>query len=760
MLTIKIIQGDAFMALLKRFSFIMLFLSLVGCGGGDGGLDGGKEPVDPVDEITISMTISDNTVTADAPITVTAIAMQGNSALANQLVTFTLDNDALAYFSPNSATANTDSNGHATITLNAGNEAGAGTISASLVGGQGSSITFDSAGDGNTGGEPTIASIGLFASSQQLASSGAQEVVLTALVKDVDNNLIQGATIEFSADSGAIQVTKAVTEADGKATATLTTELDKSNRVITVTATNEDISDTVNVQVTGTSVNITGSTSLATNDENSFIIKLLDSDGNDIADTIVDVSLSNSSTTAPAGDVASITLPESVKTDFNGQATIKVTGTSGGTNSIIVSALGANDSQDVAVQADSFLFTSFDNNIAPAVNPVNTPIPDVFLSNSAEITLTWLRSGQVVADGTVVNFTTTRGTLEAASAVTKDGQVTAVVSSNNAGKALVTFTGIEGEIALENQLEFEFIAETPATIVAQASPSSIGPNGQKSTISVVVKDANGNLVKNQTVDFNLSDVSNGSIFPASAVTDSNGSASTVYTSSSVSAADSVAIEAKIDLENGSSISDTVALTVSDRELFISLGTGNSVQIIDDTTYNKQYSVFVTDADSTPRADVNLTISAVPTSFRKGFWYAVVDDAGKFKFWGAETVESCNNEDLNRDGIMDTGEDVNGNGMLTPGNVVGAIGEVTTDENGRAVIDIMYPKSDGSWLDVELVAKTRVTGTESQAMVHFTLPTASVDVNDEDIAPPVENIPNDFYSHRSPYGSGKGCDNID
>jgi len=744
------------MALLKRFGFIMLFMSLVGCGGGDGGLGGDGGTPDPVnDPITVSVEISNQTVNASEGAVITATVTQKNSGVGGVVVNFAIDdNDVdgdLAHFSNDTGTATTDSNGVAQISITAGSLAGSGSVVASLSSGETGRVAFTSAGDG-AGGGPEVATVGLFTNTQQLSSSGAEGITLTALVKDANNNLIQGANVSFSSNSGELQITKATTGADGKATAVLNTELDKSNRTIQVTATSNSVNDILDVFVVGTTINISGTSTLAIGDENGFIVKLLDSDGNGIGGQEIALSASNSGS-------ASISLPASVTTDANGQANVLVTGNSGGTNSILASALGATAEKSIAVQADSFLFNAFNNGNGNVVNPSTGGQPaDVLLSDTAIVELTWLRSGEPVADGTVVNFTTTRGTLVSSSATTVEGKVTAQLTSVNAGKALVTFAGVDGNVSLENQIEFEFVAETPATIVAQASPNSIGPNGQQSTISVTVRDANGNLVKNKVVEFKLvNDATNGQIFPASAVTDSNGNASSVYTSSTVSSQNGIEIETTV---SGTSVKDSVNLTVSDRELFIALGTGNSVEIVDDTTYLKRYSAFVTDADSTPRPNVTLKVSAVPSHFRKGYYWPVTDEAGAFLYWGAVTVSKCINEDLNRDGILDAGEDTNGNGVLTPGNEAGVAGEVVTDENGRAVIDIYYGKSDANWVDLELIATTKVTGTEGYAKVLFTPRAATDDINDESVAPPIENVPNETHSFRSPYGSESGCNNID
>ncbi|GAA6173037.1 hypothetical protein NBRC116592_27070 [Colwellia sp. KU-HH00111] len=643
-------------------------------------------------------------------------------------------------------------------------------------------------GDGNltgdTGGTDQnireVTTVNLFASSQQLPSSGADEIILTAIVKDSNNQLVSGATVAFSSTSGSIQATNNLTGDDGKATALLKTEGEPENRVITVSAVSETIADTVDIAVVGTSISLTGSSALAINDDNSFVIKVLDSDNNAIAKTTVDISLSNS---AISGNVASITIPETVETDFNGQAIVKVNGSTGGSNTITASALGASISQNVTVQADSFLFSQFTNGNGVNVNPSSSPeLPDVLLSDTATITLTWLRSGEPVPDGTAVSFTATRGVLAANSGTVSNGKVSATVTSSNAGQSIVTFTGVDGSIELNNQVQFEFVAETANRIIAQASPNSIGPNGEISIISTTVKDINGNLVKNKTVDFELTDVNGGSIFPATAVTDSNGYASTTYTSNAVSAQDGIEIKATV--RDKPTVNDTVTLTVADRELFIAIGTGNEVEETDDgTTYTKKFVAFVTDVDSNPVTNQKLTISAVPHRFYKGQWVQMYKDTAKEKFisWVTaglvrsdlgrapaipgdwDPVHACINEDTDIDGVLDEDEDTNNDGRLTPGNVLSSLAavstdgeetatvEAVTDSEGKIVIDLVYPQSFGHWVDVNIIVSGSVKGTESSAKTTFTLPVAASDVQSEFISPPTANV-----GAKGPFGLLPDC----
>ena len=134
-----------------------------------------------------------------------------------------------------------------------------------------------------------VDSITLLASSQQLASSGAQVILLTAIAKDANNNLLEGVTIDFSSTSGDIgfvlddegsSITSSITGTDGKVVRNLATETDSDNRIISVSIESGNVSDSIDVQVIGSTISLTGSSVLAIDDVNNYTVKVLDSDGN------------------------------------------------------------------------------------------------------------------------------------------------------------------------------------------------------------------------------------------------------------------------------------------------------------------------------------------------------------------------------------------------------------------------------------------------------------------------------------------------
>lgn len=205
-----------FMALLQRFSFILLFATLIGCGGSSGGFDetpDGGEGSTP-DAITLALAISNTTVTGAEPVTVTATVMQGTTAVVGRAVTFTTD---LGAFSPSSGTALTNDSGVATITLTAGSVRGASEISASISSGE-SSITplgFSTQGDDiGVVGDINI-SVTLVDSEGNTTNTitASQSGRIIATINGITSPLI----VEFVSSVGDIPIASAITDENNRA---------------------------------------------------------------------------------------------------------------------------------------------------------------------------------------------------------------------------------------------------------------------------------------------------------------------------------------------------------------------------------------------------------------------------------------------------------------------------------------------------------------------------------------------------------------
>ncbi|MCC2615777.1 Ig-like domain-containing protein [Aestuariibacter halophilus] len=703
-----------------------MILSLAACGGG-GTLDrddntGGQTPDT---ELSIALTVTDNNgqnnnvLSANEPLTITATVTDSTgAAVANEDVSFELTNTAIANFSGSISIVATDSNGVASVVLTVGDAAGSGFVTATVDG-----DTTEQIGINSTGNEQTVidpASLEFYATTTQLASSGSDQIELIAVVKNEANVLLEGVDVSFSVDSGELQITQASTAADGTARAILTSNSNPQNRTISAQARTGDLIQNLSIDVVGTNISINGPSSVIINDPVPLTIILANSDGNGIAQQQLTL-------TAERGTLSNAT----PTTGPNGQVQVMYTATESGEGSVTAQALNANGSIAITVQQDEFSFTTL-------------PADDTPLGQSAILTVTWLRDGSPFSGGTVA-FTSSRGSLSSSSVVTNaQGEASVSISSSNAGIASISAEGTDGVgDIVTSRAQIEFIATEPDSIIVDASPDSIGPDGQTSTITAVVRDAQGNLVKGETVNFIIDDVSGGFISPNTATTDSRGIASTVYTSNTVSVQEDIVITAEVASDQA--VSDSTVLTVGDRAFDITLGTGNSIQVPDDSTYLKEFAVFVTDNSANPVEGAQLTTSATPVKFSQGGVYRKGRWVWNGDIYVPEVSATCNNEDVNGNGMLDPGEDTNNDGLLTPGIVASASDSLVTDSNGQATLQIRYPQAFAAWADITIKVSGQSAGTEAVQSQEYTLAISSDDIDDVEEQP----VP-------SPFGTGTSC----
>jgi hypothetical protein len=567
---------------------------------------------------------------------------------------------------------------------------------------------------------PPAAAVTALTSSPSIPSDPGQEVTITASVRDANNVALPGVPVTMSSDSGILTVADNQTNDNGIVTATLNTGGDPTNRTITVTAQSNSVTDTVSVQVIGTSLVVNGAASLAQGFTAPFTAILKDAGGNGIANQAVTVSSAN-------GNTLSAT---SVNTDVGGQVQFDVTAAVAGADTISAAALGLTATAPLTVSDDSFAFT------APAAGT------EIVLNSATTVTARWTVGGAPQANQTI-SFSTTRGsftpppgTTPTITAVTDaNGVATVSVQSANAGPAVLTATNPAGT---STGVEVEFIATTPATIDVQASPFTIGP-GEQSTITAIVRDAANNLVKNQVITFDLDDVTGGRLSTAAATTDLQGRATTFYTASSTTSANN-GVRVTATVQSNTAINATVAMTVSQRELFISIGTGNTIFEPNSAQYRKEFVVQVTDSQGNGVSGVPVQVGILSQQYYKGFWQL---NATPPPVWSRiqTVVDPCPDEDVNRNGVLDGNEDRNLSGRIEAGNVATAVaqggtgGSFTTDAGGFGVIDVLYPQEFATWVDVTLEATATVQGTESAKASNFRLPINAEDTDDENESPP-------------------------
>ena len=586
----------------------------------------------------------------------------------------------------------------------------------------------------------------------QLPSDGSKTATLTALVRDASNNVVSGVPVSFSSTGGALAAADPknfpltsgaiTTDSNGVAQVVLSTTDLHTNRTINVSASLAGGTPVVvPIFTTGTTLTISGPTSIVTGNNATYTLQLRDSAGTGLASTSVDI-------TSKLGNALT---PSTVTTSATGQATVSLKATIGGAEELTATAVGLTAVQKVAVSAQSFSF----------VTPASGTIPKINLSAPYTATVLWKNNGVAVANQSIL-FSTTRGALSNASLVTdSNGNAQVTVVSTNAGPAILSAAGA----GVSSNAELDFVATTPATITAQASVTSV-PTSGTSTIVAIVRDPNGNLVEGQTVDFVLTDITNGQLSVGSAVTDGQGTAQTVYTAStSSSAKNGVVITATV---HGSSpaITATTQLTVGGQALFLSLGTGNKlIDTINNAELAKDWSVRAVDAQGVVVPNVTITFGVKSLVYAKGYW---VVPQGATQWQQAISINpntgklvppvNCLNEDVNGNGILDgsqdqvTGcyqEDTNCNHRLDPGSVA-TISPSTgvTDASGLLQARVFWPRDHCDWVYVRISATAIVQGTESQAATaDVWLDCLAADLNNTTANPPGEI---------SPYGLANTC----
>jgi hypothetical protein len=606
-------------------------------------------------------------------------------------------------------------------------------LAVTLVACGGGDKAFQNPDDPTDPTTPTVASVTVVTDTPSIPSGGASPATITVFVRDAANQFMEGVPVSFSATSGGLAVVSNTTSANGVATATLTPAGDRTSRTITVTATAGGVTNHVDVAVTGTTVDIQGPDALITATAGSYTVVVTDSSNNPVVSQAVTISSQPTST-------LSVT---SATTDVNGRANFTMTPTGGAAVTLTAVAAGVTKTKVVTVSADNFAFTS------PAADTqfaLGAP--------GATVVVNWLSGGSAVANGQIVNFATTRGVLSSPTAPTAGGLATVSVTSSTAGEAVITATNTSGG---STQRRIVFVASTAAAVDVQANPFTIGIN-QSSTLTAVVRDLDNNLVSNKIVVFGLNDPTGGSLSVGSAVTDSQGRARTVYTASSTTSANS-GVRVTVTVQDTPAVTDFVDLTVAGSPLFISFGTGNTIEEVNfDTQYKLNYVVQVTDSNGAGVPNVPVTLSALSWDYIKG--KRVIAGSG----WDTQTNAVCQNEDRRTgnpaydfNGILDPGEnenglDSNGNATLESGNIATITpGSATTDSNGFITVSVFYPQDHAYYVSVALRARTAVQGTEyARTTLPFLLPGASTDFSDITKAPP---------GVTSPFGVSSSCSDL-
>ena len=159
------------------------------------------------------------------------------------------------------------------------------------------------------------------------------------------------------------------------------------------------------------------------------------------------------------------------------------------------------------------------------------------------------------------------------------------------------------------------------------------------------------------------------------------------------------------------------LTVANEPVSITIGDNNEMtKGANNLTYIKKFDVAVANAAGEAVADSETSVSVDILSYGFGAFDTKVTPPAHSSGSGW-----CLNEDINRNGNLDSGEDKNGDGKLTPPKadiVVSYLNGRKTGANGRLAVQIEYPQNVATWLVYKLTVSTSVAGSEGRAERDF------------------------------------------
>jgi hypothetical protein len=705
---------------------------LAACGGGGGSPGTNSSGVAPSKAASVTLTADATTIASSGldgtEVTLTAIVKDsGGNALVGETVSFSTSSGTIT---STNRTTNTSGQVVEKLSVKGDSSLRTITITASAGNAKSSAITVQV-----VNAVPTLT---LTADSGTLPSGGTKNVTVTALVRDANNNVVPNVTVSLKSDSGSLSVTNPVTNAQGVVTGTLGIGGDATSRDIKVSASVTGAAATpIVVRVSGNVLTLSAAPSISVGASTDVTVKLVDSAGNPLVGKPVTYSSNANSLTVKDGG--------SAVTNSGGQLVLSYTASGGTADVVSVKAMGELASTGITINSSTFAVRVLDGSGNVEASAAIGGCQQVAVTN---------------APGSSVTISTSRGTVYSNASCSaalsgalglSGGAATAYV--NATGPGVATLTANAGGQTTQTVLEFYAPVTSVSTITLQVDPAIIGTNAagstsEQATLRAVVRDgtAQNNLVKNATVSFSiLSDPSGGKLTePSVATTGADGASSTNFIAgSSVTPTGGVRIQAR--LIGGSNAAATATLTVAQKSLFISAGTGNTVLTPSSTTYQMDYVVIVTDATGNAVRNVNLTAAVLPTFYYKGA-LAYTAPTGP---WEPVSRTACANEDLNNNGILDAGEDFNGNGVLDPGIPVTVTPTVTTDSTGRATVSLVYPRDRVYWLDVNLTIQGATQGTESRytSLVH--LIGLSGDYSSQNVRPP---------GATSPYGVSTTCSN--
>ena len=418
-------------------------------------------------------------------------------------------------------------------------------------------------GDVSVGGsgDSSAASLILVAEASELSATASDVddgLVLTAIVRDANNNVVPGVSVSFSSSDSAGLVVPDPSETDsaGRVTVILTTGGDETPRTIVVEANAGELSAATQIQV----VDMSPEASLATLTLQASST-VLDTDANEVADGIILTAIARDSNNRVIPGVAveftsqdSIEISAAASSVTDSQGRVQVTLTTGGDVSerVVTIEVAAGEleasiqvavsDESVAAQVASISFSSSSPTLASDANDVEEGVT---------LTLVVRDDENNVLPGVSVNFSTNNAEIVAAEELVTDanGRAQAVLTTGgNATERTVTIEASAG--GLVTSVQVKVVEVSPDAQVKTLSLSSSAPTlasdandvEEGVVLTAIARDKDNNVIEGVTVVFSTTDSAE-IVAPDPAVTDVNGRVSAVLTTGGDSTERAIIIQA-------------------------------------------------------------------------------------------------------------------------------------------------------------------------------------------------------------------------
>lgn len=569
-----------------------------------------------------------------------------------------------------------------------------------------------------------------------MTNSGSDSITATVTSIDANRAAVAGVPVTFTANAGAI-VTPSGTSTDSKGTltATVTQGSDTSVRPVTLTVTSGTISRPVSFDVVQNSSPADPKAARLTLSLNSFSIDNSGSrtviatataiDGNQNALKGIPVQLSvTDGPPLAAGSPSSFVIASSTQTNDSGQVvgTVNI-GKDHSNRAVTVTATSGALSNTAVFQVTGTKFAQA------------SPLPAVVIAGAQGVVQYTLADVNGNPMANIPITVTGAGVTSKSGATDENGDYSFDYTSPNAPGTNLALKAVAGgsesnvtvPIASGGNTTQVPIATAPVakTLNLSADVVSVNTDQSKNQIGITAffRDAANAPVPNVRVLFGVTgDNQTGSVGSGqnTVLSDASGSATTTYRPGAVSSpTNGVTVKAcwKIsDFVAGETVNNcpagqllTTTLTIVANPVSISIGTDNTISTATGgLTYIKKFVVLVVDSAGNPKADVQITPSVDLGGYGKGYWTYNAgpkkwERAPGFGTLGALTA-TCPNEDLNRNGVIDSGEDINGNKQLDPRKSdvnISVVGSTQTDASGTAVLQLQYPANIASWVKYKI-----------------------------------------------------------